>query len=298
LGEGSFGTVYQVLSKLDGCIYACKVARRPAQGTADLNRMLREVYALAALSDTADPAIFHIVRYHQAWMEQDRLYIQTELCTGTLGQEIQRNQLSEVRRFKLLREVLLALAFIHRHGMVHLDIKPENIFVKNDQYKLGDFGLVAKVFDKDVEEGDARYMSMELLSGNHDSDWTKSDIFSLGATLYEICLGQALPMNGATWQNLRSGQLSAAALQPPTTSVDLGTLITRMMHPDSTQRPAAAELLRHASLLSDEQKVLASVQQRAFQAPSEWKKAEPPIVRRGLARANTWSGATSLSSYL
>jgi wee1-like protein kinase len=131
------------------------------------------VYALAALSDQADTAAFHIVRYHQAWMEENRLYIQTELCSFTLDAEMRRGPMSVERRYKLLREVLLALEFIHRNGMVHLDIKPENVFVKNDQYKLGDFGLVSLTHSsKDVEEGDSRYMSMELLSGDH-SDLTK-----------------------------------------------------------------------------------------------------------------------------
>ena len=61
--------------------------------------------------------------------------------------------------------------------MVHLDLKPENIFVKNDQFKLGDFGLVSKrTSHDDVEEGDSRYMSRELLSGDH-ADLTKvSDV--------------------------------------------------------------------------------------------------------------------------
>jgi wee1-like protein kinase len=132
-----------------------------------------QVYALSTLSDQADTAAFHIVRYHQAWMEENRLYIQTELCSCTLDAEMKRGPLSVERRYKLLREILVALEFIHRNGMVHLDIKPENVFVKNDQYKLGDFGLVSTTTNNsDVEEGDSRYMSMELLSGEHD-DLTK-----------------------------------------------------------------------------------------------------------------------------
>ena len=71
-----------------------------------------QVYALAALSDQADTATFHIVRYHQAWMEENRLYIQTELCSAALSDEIKRhNVLTEQRRWKFLREILLALEF-------------------------------------------------------------------------------------------------------------------------------------------------------------------------------------------
>ena len=131
LGKGSFGIVYQVLSRLDGCMYAVKAAHRPAKGHADKDRMLKEVYALAALSDQADTATFHIVRYHQAWMEENRLYIQTELCTSTLSTELAQGRLAtDKRRYKFAREMLLALEFLHRNGMVHLDIKPDNIFVR------------------------------------------------------------------------------------------------------------------------------------------------------------------------
>jgi hypothetical protein len=156
LGKGSFGSVYKVLSRLDGCMYAVKAAHRPAKGNADKDRMLKEVcgivflqeihfgdwsflflylffltlivlclffqvYALSSLSDQADTATFHIVRYHQAWMEENRLYIQTELCTSTLSDEMRKqNVLTEQRQYKFLREILLALEFIHRNGMVHL----------------------------------------------------------------------------------------------------------------------------------------------------------------------------------
>lgn len=170
------------------------------------------MYALAALSDQAHTATFHIVRYHQAWMEDQRLYTQTELCQGSVADEVAKSGLSLNRKYKLLREICLALEFLHNNSMVHLDINPDNIFVKNDQFKLGDFGLVTKIWENnssnsndDVEEGDSRYMSMELLAGDH-TDLTKSDISSLGATVYEICLGRPLPVNGQEWQDIRSGR--------------------------------------------------------------------------------------------
>lgn len=326
LGNGSFGNVFKVMSRLDGCMYAIKVAHRPAKGNSDKDRMLKEVsfilylsvtrcyfrsdltessltqvYALAALSDQADTATFHIVRYHQAWMEDQRLYIQTELCTSTLSAEIEHNSpalLSVERRYKFLREICLALEFIHKNGIAHLDIKPENIFIKNDRFKLGDFGLVSKISSHDVEEGDSRYMSLELLSGEHD-DLTKSDIFSLGISLYEICLGgvRPLPTNGSEWQALREANFQPLANTPGA----MESVIKVMMNPNAGARPSAHELLQRPQLLSAEQKALLAERNKVVQAnlalaqqANQLKKLTPPPMpaRKGLlVRSNTWNGS-------
>ena len=105
----------------------------------------------------------------------------------------------------------------------------------------------------DVEEGDSRYMSLELLSGELD-DLTKSDIFSLGATMYEICLGRShpLPENGPEWQDIRRGML----LPMPNTGFDMSMIVKEMLAPDRHDRPSAEELLKKRQLLSDEQRQL------------------------------------------
>lgn len=68
--------------------------------------------------------------------------------------------------------MLLALQLVHEKGMVHLDLKPDNIFVHNGLYKLGDFGLAGVATSTDVEEGDSRYMPREMLEGGQ-RDLTK-----------------------------------------------------------------------------------------------------------------------------
>lgn len=265
LGDGSFGTVYKCISRLDGCPYAVKATKYQAKGKADRDRMLKEVYALAALSELTDTAVFHIVGYHQAWMEENRLYIQTELCTSTLLEEIKNEDAivyDTSRQFKVLREMLLALDLIHRNGMVHLDIKPENIFVKNNQFKLGDFGLATKSSVRgDVEEGDCRYMCNDLLQGNH-GDLTKCDIFSLGATMYEIALRRTLPTHGEEWHQIR-----ACILCPlPHTSNELCDIIKVMIHPNREQRSSAAMLLKRRQLLSEDQKQLVLARNKVREA--------------------------------
>ena len=160
-------------------------------------------------------------------------------------------------------------------------------------FKLGDFGLVAKIaYHKDVEEGDSRYMSMELLSGDH-KDLTKSDIFSLGATLYEISLGQSLPTNGTQWQEIRAGRLQPL---PADTPYEMEMIIREMMNPTYVNRPSAQELLKRPQLLSKEQKMLVDERNKVFQAQQalaeqakQLKNKGPPTmpVPGALIRRNT-----------
>lgn len=104
-------------------------------------------------------------------------------------------------------QVANALRFIHERGIAHLDVKPDNIYVKNGVYKLGDFGC-ATLLDTSlpIEEGDARYMPQEILNENYDH-LDKVDIFSLGASIFELIRGSPLPESGCQFFNLKEGRL-------------------------------------------------------------------------------------------
>jgi len=99
-----------------------------------------------------------------------------------------------------------ALEVIHEENLVHLDIKPENIFFRGPVYKLGDFGLATNISSRRiVDDGDSRYMSLEILNDDY-GDLKKADIFSLGCSILELCRGP-LPYDGEEWQDLRKGVL-------------------------------------------------------------------------------------------
>lgn len=124
-------------------------------------------------------------------------------------------------------QVANALQFIHEKGIAHLDVKPDNIYVKNGVYKLGDFGC-ATLLDSSlpIEEGDARYMPQEILNENYDH-LDKVDIFSLGASMFELISSSCLPEpeSGIQFFNPKEGKVPFL----PGVSVQFQNLLTVLL---------------------------------------------------------------------
>lgn len=139
IGSGSFGDVYKVKSREDGQYYAVKVSRERFKGKTDREEKLNEVCKHEQL-----PNHDHLVKFYRAWEENHRLYIQTELCDMSLSALAEMNhEISEYIVWRYLVDLLKAIDHIHSNNLIHLDIKPENIFIsQNGLCKLGDFGLV------------------------------------------------------------------------------------------------------------------------------------------------------------
>jgi hypothetical protein len=115
----------------------------------------------------------------------------------------------------------------------------------------------------------------------------------LGVTVYELCGGSPLPLNGQEWQDIRSGFLKPFSNTPSA----MGKIITEMMHPDPSERPHPKELLKKPELLSEDQKQLLAEKQKVLKVNmalalqnERIKKITPPRTG-GLSRANTWNGS-------
>ncbi|KAK3007868.1 hypothetical protein RJ639_014597 [Escallonia herrerae] len=236
IGNGNFSYVFKVLKRIDGCMYVVKHSTRQLHQDAERRKALMEVQALAALGSHE-----HIVGYNTSWFENEQLYIQMELCDHSLSITRSSKLFTEGEILEAMHQMAKALQFIHERGIAHLDVKPDNIYVKNGVYKLGDFGC-ATLLDRSlpIEEGDARYMPQEILNDNYDY-LEKVDIFSLGAAMYEILKGSTLPESGPHFLNLREGKLPLL----PGHSLQLQNLLKVMMDPDPVRRPSAKELLEN-----------------------------------------------------
>ncbi|CAD5225850.1 unnamed protein product [Bursaphelenchus xylophilus] len=241
VGSGSFGNVYCMKSLEDGGYYAVKCSREPYRSRRHRTEKQREVMFLERLDHS------NIIHFYSAWEENDLLYIQTELCEKSLQTYIMDmdGQIPEGTIWNAFVDMLQACKYIHSLDIVHVDIKPDNIFISTKQvFKLGDFGIAVDLkndssLDQD-HEGDAKYLAKEAL--NMETVTTKMDMFSLGLSIFQMATDLWVPANGQAWQDVRDLKFSKDILEKCESS--LRKILLRMMDPDPEERPEAKEVLK------------------------------------------------------
>ncbi|KAI4186781.1 MAG: hypothetical protein L6R41_003258 [Letrouitia leprolyta] len=189
-------------------VWAVKKSRQPYLGVKDRQRKLQEARTLRALGRSD-----HILQLFDSWEDKGHLYIQTEFCEeGSLDMFLdqvgRKARLDDFRIWKILLELSLGLKHVHDSGFIHLDLKPANILVTFEGVlKLADFGMAAHwPASPGIDgEGDREYIGPEILRGQFDKP---GDVFALGLIMLEIAGNVMLPDNGASWQRLRTGDMS------------------------------------------------------------------------------------------
>jgi serine/threonine-protein kinase len=217
IGQGGMGKVYEAVHEIMGRNVAIKVIN--AKFTEDKNNATRFYQEIRALSKLSHP---NIVMIYEAGMVNRRHYYAMEYLTGpSLRDYVDASKgLNEKDALKIIRATAKALAHAHSRSIVHRDVKPENIiFDENGAPKLTDFGLVMH-YDADhmtltqegMMVGSFYYTSPEQIDGQRDID-ARSDIYSLGATLYYALTGHTV-YDGNSPQEILTKHLKGRYLSP------------------------------------------------------------------------------------
>ena len=194
IGQGAFATVYLVYDARHERKVALKVLNADPNSQAGEIRFIREIRTLARLQHP------HILPLLDSGHVQAMLYYLMPYVSGeTLRLRISRErQLSIEAAVRIGCEVADALAYAHGQGIIHRDIKPENILLSEGHAVVADFGIARAIDVAGVQHltktgmggpGTPAYMSPEQLMGDHELD-SRSDIYSLGAALYEMVVGK------------------------------------------------------------------------------------------------------------
>lgn len=256
LGEGGMGAVYLATdSKLDRKV-ALKIL--PQKSTTDLNRVRRFIREAKSASALNHP---NIVTIYDIGESEFGHYIAMEFVQGQTLKSMYADPISLAGIAKVGAQVAEALAVAHAANIVHRDIKPDNIMLRDDGYvKVLDFGLARLIPTEESEAsgahktqtaltganvmlGTPRYMSPEQAGGSVVE--SPSDVFSLGILLYELATG-AHPFPSATQfgflQSVNSQQALLPTLLNPEISASLESLLLRMLEKSQWLRPTAAEI--------------------------------------------------------
>src|SRR5262249_39081226 len=198
LGRGGFGVVYRAFDPLLDREVALKVPLFSRAERKKAERFLNEARAAARLRHP------NIVAFYEIGEADDRLFLAAEYIQGkTLADVVKVSRPSIAQSVRWVLELAGALNYAHSQGIVHRDIKPQNIMIDaGGRPQIMDFGLAKRV-DRDstmtVEGallGTPAYMPPEQARGEIDKIGPQSDQYSLGVVLYELLTGQK-PFDGS-----------------------------------------------------------------------------------------------------
>jgi serine/threonine protein kinase len=245
VAEGGMGTVYRARHRETGDMVAVKVMTTNMTGNPVLLKRFEQEFHAARRLDHPN-----IVRALDFGQEAGVPYLVMEFVEGeSLGQKIEREgRLSETEAIRLVAQVAQGLHRAHKMGLIHRDIKPDNVMVTPDGVaKLTDMGLVKEI-DTDLNLtrtgrglGTPHFMAPEQFRNAKNAD-LRCDIYALGATLYMMVTGE-LPFRSSgpldAWMKKMHNDLLPPRKVVPSLSERIDWAIRRAMSADPEQRPTS-----------------------------------------------------------
>jgi len=300
LGRGGFATVFLGTDLKHQRQVALKVLHPELALALGSQRFLREITTVAQFKHP------HILPLHDSGDADGLLYYVMPFIEGeSLRQRLERvGQLPMEDALRITREVADALGYAHGLGVVHRDVKPENILFEAGHAIVTDFGIAravssvggAKLTETGLAVGTPAYMSPEQAAGDPALD-SRSDIYSLACVLYEM-LGGAPPFTGPTPQAVLAAQIADPVPQlralRPTVPPGVERALERALAKAAGERYATAEeFVQHLTRASTAEAVAAEA--RRERARRRWR-AVLAVAGVVVVAAVGWWGAKTINA--
>ncbi len=238
LGKGAMGVVYKAHDPRIDREIALKVLRQDRVTSEDfLHRFKKEAMAIGRLSHP------NIVTVYDVGQDHDTIFIAMELLEGVPLNEIAENEQLPVEKIvDFSAQIAGALDYAHTRGIIHRDIKPTNIIITPEgKVKLTDFGI-ARFEDPNATQqtqageilGTPSYMSAEQVMGKTIDG--RSDLYSLGVILYELCTG-ARPFKGNNLSAVFMAITQETPPQPAKTNSSVSSSLSDLIMKSLSKKP-------------------------------------------------------------
>lgn len=287
IGQGAFATVKKAIERSTGDSYAVKIINRRKALNAG-GAMVGVDRELQILRKLHHPNIVALKSFYE---DMDNYYLVMELVPGgDLMDFVAANgAIGEDATQVITKQILEGISYVHKLGILHRDLKPDNILIMQDDpilVKITDFGL-AKISDNATFMktfcGTLAYVAPEVITGKFDSSQDSSranysslvDIWSLGCLVY-VLLTSHLPFNGKTqaqmFQKIKQGEFHESPLNSYNVSPEGRDFLRACLQVDPRQRMTAEQALKHNwlsgldSFTEELQKVLSLSQSQSQQS--------------------------------
>jgi serine/threonine protein kinase len=314
IGAGGFGDVYEAEDTVKDRIVALKLLKEGlSKDDVFRKRMQREAHAAGRLQEP------HVVPIHDYGEIDGLLYVDMRLIDGVdLHSVLSDGPLTPARSVAIVRQVAAALDAAHEVGVMHRDVKPENILITRDDFAyLVDFGLATAASDERLTQmgtmiGTFTYMAPERFRNKEMTN--RSDIYSLGCVLHE-CLTGSRPYKADSLGSMITAHLTAPIPRPsqisPSVPIGLDQVIARGMAKQPEDRYATAGDLAaaaHDALTATDKRRAASILERSEEATQptgpgfapapqrQWPPPAPPPTSTPSGAPGWWASSGTYGS--
>ncbi|XP_066261864.1 uncharacterized protein [Euwallacea similis] len=243
IGKGNFAVVKLATHIVTRTKVAIKIIDKTVLDEENLTKIFRETAILKKLRHP------HITRLYQLMETKQTIYMVTEYVSNgeIFDHLVAKGRMSEPEAKRIFRQIVSAVGYCHSSGVVHRDLKAENLLLDhNMNIKLADFGFSNQFTEDNLLTtfcGSPPYAAPELFQGLK-YDGPKADIWSLGVVVYVLVCGY-LPFDGNTLQGLRNVVIEGKFRIPFFMSQDCEHLIRHMLVVDADKRYTTQQVMKH-----------------------------------------------------